>query len=132
MDRVIPVLRGQRRSVRTFEHGWRDGAMGGEGTVGQLTRREELLDEIVVDEADFPWLNDRFVATPTFSEVKPWFDESLVLMEAEKYGQFDNAYDRIADTLSLVAPSGAVAEFLVLISGDRARFRWSDQPLADG
>ncbi|OLZ59354.1 hypothetical protein AVW11_26500 [Streptomyces amritsarensis] len=106
--------------------------MGFEGAVWRLVRQEELLGEIVIDEADFPWLNGRFVPTPTFSEVKPWFDASLALMEAEEYEQFDHAYERIADTLSLVAPSGPVAEFLLHISDDRAWFRWSDEPFGDG
>ncbi|MFF4582805.1 hypothetical protein ACFY15_31165 [Streptomyces sp. NPDC001373] len=58
--------------------------------------------------------------------------ESLALVEAEEYERFDDAYDRIADTLSLVAPSGPVAEFLLHISDDRAWFRWSDEPFEDG
>ncbi|MEU3693813.1 hypothetical protein [Streptomyces narbonensis] len=106
--------------------------MGFEGEVCRLMRQEELLGEIVIDEADFPWLNGRFVPTPRFGEVKLWFDESLALMEAEEYEQFDDAYDRIADTLSLVAPSGPVAEFLLHISDHRAWFRWSDEPFEDG
>ncbi|MFK0223664.1 hypothetical protein ACIQWN_36440 [Streptomyces vinaceus] len=28
-------------------------------------------------------------------EVKPWFDESLALLEAEEYEQFDDAYDKV-------------------------------------
>ncbi|MGW3405330.1 hypothetical protein [Streptomyces zhihengii] len=106
--------------------------MGLDGEVWRLMRREEMLGEIVIDEADFPWLHGHFIPTPTFGEVRPWFDESLALMEAEEYQQFDTAYDRIANTLSLVAPSGAVAEFLLHISDDRAWFRWSDEPFEDG
>ncbi|MEV6296167.1 hypothetical protein AB0M41_38375 [Streptomyces sp. NPDC051896] len=90
--------------------------MGFEGEVWRLMRREDLLGVIVIDEADFPWLNGRFVPTPTFGEVKPWFDES---------------YDRIADTLLLVAPSGPVAEFLLHIGDGRAWFRWNDEPFDD-
>ncbi|MGQ4389913.1 hypothetical protein [Streptomyces sp. SAS_270] len=105
--------------------------MGFEGEVWRLMRQEDLLGEIVIDEADFPWLNGRFVPTPTFEEVKPWFDESLALLEAEEYERFDDSYDRIADTLSLVAPSGPVAEFLLHISDARAWFRWSDEPFDD-
>ncbi|WP_369141784.1 hypothetical protein [Streptomyces sp. R44] len=106
--------------------------MGFEGEVWRLMRQEQLFGEIVIDEADFPWLNGRFVPTPTFIEMKPWFDESLGRLEAEEYEQFDDAYDRIADTLSLVAPSSPVAEFLLHISDDRAWFRWSDEPFEDG
>ncbi|MFF6980893.1 hypothetical protein ACFZAV_25040 [Streptomyces sp. NPDC008343] len=105
--------------------------MGFEGEAWRLMRQDELLGEIVIDETDFPWLNGRFVPTPTFGEVKPWFDESLALLEAEEYERFDDSYDRIADTLSLVAPSGPVAEFLLHISDGRAWFRWSDEPFDD-
>ncbi|MFF8837616.1 hypothetical protein [Streptomyces sp. NPDC015130] len=60
-----------------------------EGAVWRLMRQEEVLGEIVIDEADFP-------------------------------------------RLSLVAPSGPVADFLLHISDDRAWFRWSDEPFEDG
>lgn len=105
--------------------------MGFEGEVWRLTRQEVLLGEIVIDEADFPWLNGRFVPTAAFGEVKPWFDESRAMMEGEEYERFDDSYDRIAGTLSLVAPSGPVAEFLLHISDARAWFRWSDEPFDD-
>lgn len=105
--------------------------MGFEGEVWRLMRQEELLGEIVIDEADFPWLNGRFVPTPTFTEVKPWFDSSLALLEAEEHERFDDSYHQIADTLSLVAPSGPVAEFLLHIGEDRAWFRWSAEPFDD-
>ncbi|MFE9952965.1 hypothetical protein ACFYRJ_36640 [Streptomyces sp. NPDC005531] len=58
----------------------------------------------MINEADFPWLSGHFVPTPTFGQVKPWFDESLALMEAEEYERFDDSYDRITGALSLVAP----------------------------
>ncbi|MFC9327351.1 hypothetical protein [Kitasatospora sp. NPDC057015] len=102
--------------------------MGFEGEVWRLKRREELIGEIAIDGADFPWLNGKFVPGPAFGEVKSWFDESLALLDAEEYERFDDSYQRIASTLSLVAPSGQVAEFLLHISDDRAWFRWSDEP----
>ncbi|MER5757821.1 hypothetical protein [Streptomyces sp. NPDC002082] len=105
--------------------------MGFEGEVWRLMRQEDLLGEIMIDKADFPWLNGRFVPTQTFGEVKPWFDESLALMVAEEYQRFDDSYDRIAGALSLVAPAGPVAEFLLHISDSRAWFRWSDEPFED-
>ncbi|MET9116036.1 hypothetical protein ABZX38_17795 [Streptomyces longwoodensis] len=105
--------------------------MGFEGEVWRLMQQEALLGEIVIDEADFPWLNGHFVQTPAFGAVKPWFDESLTLLEAEEYERFDASYDRIAQTLSLVATSGPVAEFLLHIRDGRARFRWSDEPFDD-
>ncbi len=107
----------------------RAGEMGFEGEVWRLVRQGELVGEIVIDEADFPWLNGRFVPGPAFGDVKPWFDESLALMDAEEYEQFDDSYDRIVRAgLALVAPSGPVAEFLLHIQEGRAWFRWSDEP----
>jgi hypothetical protein len=52
--------------------------MGFEGEVWRLMRQERQLGQIVIDEADLPWLNGRFVPTPEFGEVKQWFDKSLV------------------------------------------------------
>ena len=92
-------------------------------------RQKELLGEIVIDDADFPWLHGRFDPAPAFGEVKPWFDESLALLEAEEFERFDDAYGRIADALSLVVPPGPVADFLLHVEDGRAWFRWSDEPL---
>ncbi|MDH6144048.1 MULTISPECIES: hypothetical protein [Kitasatospora] len=105
--------------------------MGSEGSVWRLMRQEDLLGEIVIDEADFPWLRGDFVPAPAFEDVRAWFDESLVLLEAEEYERFDECYDRIANALSLVAPSGPVAEFLLHIGDGRAWFRWSDEPFVE-
>ena len=105
--------------------------MGFKGEVWRLVRQEELLGEIVIDEVDFPWLNGCFVPAPAFGVVKPWFDESLALLGAKEYERFDDSYARIAGALSLVAPSGPVAEFLLHIRDGRAWFRWSDEPFED-
>ena len=105
--------------------------MGFEGQVWRLERDEELLGEIVIEEADFPWLSGWFVPEPAFAEVDPWFAEMLALVEAEEHERFDDVYDRIAHALTLVAPSGPVAEFLLHIQGGRAWFRWSDEPFDD-
>lgn len=69
--------------------------MGFEGEVWRLIRQEELLGEIVIDEADCPWLSGRLVPTPTLGEAK---------------SRFDDSYDRIADTVLLVALSGSLVE----------------------
>ncbi|MGW2377467.1 MULTISPECIES: hypothetical protein [Kitasatospora] len=97
----------------------------------QLLRGGELLGEIVVDDGHFPWLDGRFVPEAGFVEVKPWFDESAALVDAENFQAFERAYDRIDGTLTLVSPHGPVAEFLLHIRGDRASFRWSDEPFSD-
>ncbi len=85
-------------------------------------RDGEVLGEIVIDEADFPWLYGRFEPTTAFGAVRPWFEESSALLDAEEYERFDTSYERIAAALSLVA------EFLLHIDGGRASFRWSDEP----
>ncbi|WP_105970905.1 hypothetical protein [Streptomyces geranii] len=102
--------------------------MAFDGQTWRLERDERLLGEIVIEDADFPWLSGRFVPQAAFAEVEAWFVESLALMEAEEYGRFDVAYDRIARALTLVSPEGPVAEFLLHIEGDQAWFRWSDEP----
>jgi hypothetical protein len=102
-----------------------------DGQVWRLLRRGEPLGEIVVDDGDFPWLHGRFVPEPAFSEVRPLFERSLELLDAEDYAAWEPAYDRINATMTLVAPDGPVAEFLLHIQADRAWFRWSDEPFAD-
>ncbi|MDX3854163.1 hypothetical protein [Streptomyces sp. AK02-01A] len=102
--------------------------MGFEGQIWRLVRGGEPLGEIVVTEADLPWLRGHLIPRPAFAKVKPWFEESLALAEAEDYERFDESYARIARRLSLVAPSGPVAEFLLHVQNDRAWFRWSDEP----
>ncbi|GAA2743340.1 MULTISPECIES: hypothetical protein [Kitasatospora] len=105
--------------------------MGFTDEVWRLLRGDELLGEIAVDQADFPWLNGRFHPTPAFAGVRPLFDRTRELADAEQWEEFDLAYDLIADTLTLAAPAGPVAEFLLHIDGDRASFRWSDEPFDD-
>ncbi|MEK2493331.1 hypothetical protein WN990_27620 [Kitasatospora purpeofusca] len=104
--------------------------MGFLGEHWRLVRERdgEVLGEIVIDEADFPWLQGRFEPTAAFGAVRPWFEESSALLDAEEYERFDTSYRRIAAALSLVAPAGPVAEFLLHIDGGRASFRWSDEP----
>ncbi|MFE3873890.1 hypothetical protein ACFXPX_05735 [Kitasatospora sp. NPDC059146] len=94
----------------------------------QLLREGAPLGDIVVDGADFPWLDGRFVPRAGFAEVKPWFDESAAFVDAEDHEAFERAYDRIDGALTLASPSGPVAEFLLHIRGDRASWRWSDEP----
>jgi hypothetical protein len=54
-------------------------------------------------------------------------------VEEEKWQEWEEAYDEIRRRVSLVAPSGPVPEFLLPVEGDRAWFRWSDEPFdADG
>jgi hypothetical protein len=101
------------------------------GEIWRLERDGRVLGEIVIDDADFPWLSGCFVPESAFAEVEPWFVETLAFVEAEQYDRFEDAYDRIARTLTLVSPSGPVAEFLLHIQGGQAWFRWSDEPFEE-
>ncbi|MCO1580710.1 hypothetical protein M8C13_33635 [Crossiella sp. SN42] len=99
------------------------------GAVWRLVRGAEPLGEIVITEADFPWLHGRFQPRPAFAEVKPLFDAELALSESDEDNDaWEQAYRRITSSLSLVSPEGPVAEFLLHIQGDEAWFRWSDEP----
>ncbi|WP_371494175.1 hypothetical protein OG871_03615 [Kitasatospora sp. NBC_00374] len=109
--------------------------MGYQDERWQLVRRRgpepEPLGEIVIEEADFPWLHGRFVPGPAFPVVEPLFIRSAALAEAEDWEAFDQVYEEIRRAVSLRSPSGPVAEFLLHIEGDRAWFRWSDEPFDD-
>ncbi|MER5867533.1 DUF4240 domain-containing protein [Kitasatospora sp. NPDC002040] len=106
--------------------------MGFEGQVWRLVRQEELVGEIVVEESDFPWLRGRFVAGSAFATFEPLFARARALADAEDWEGFDNVYEEIGRTLSLVSPSGPVPEFLLHIQDGHSWFRWSDEPLDEG
>lgn len=104
------------------------------GEVWRLVRGEELLGEIVIESADFPWLSGRFVPRPAFDDVRPLFREESALIESgvdEHVAEWEQLYDRITAALSLLSPRGPVAEFLLHVQGDQAWFRWSDEPFDD-
>ncbi|WP_055586709.1 hypothetical protein [Peterkaempfera griseoplana] len=105
--------------------------MSFEGQVWRLVRQEELVGEILVEEADQPWLRGRFVPSTAFFAVEPLFTRSHALSEAEDWEAFEEAYDEITKTMSLVSPSGPVAEFLLHIHDEKAWFRWSDEQFDD-
>ncbi|GLZ29723.1 hypothetical protein Lesp02_19130 [Lentzea sp. NBRC 105346] len=97
-------------------------------TVWHLRRGDELLGTITITDGDFPWLSGRFAPEPGFAEFAPLFAEELALLESEDWEAWEAAYDRISGQLTLVAPDGPVAEFLLHVQGDEAWFRWSDEP----
>ncbi|MEU5099598.1 hypothetical protein [Streptomyces sp. NPDC020996] len=99
-----------------------------EGDVWQLRRGEQVVGEILIEEGDFPWLSGRFVPAEGFAEVKPLFERELELVEEEDLDEWDEVVREIGEQLQLVAPAGPVAEFLLHIDGERAWFRWSDEP----
>ncbi|MDT0494204.1 hypothetical protein ACPEIF_14490 [Streptomyces sp. NPDC012600] len=114
--------------------------MGFNGTIWRLRRGAELVGEIAVDGADFPWLHGRFLPGPAFDPaVRQLFDRELALLERleedesdESAEAWERACDEVNRTLALAGPEGvAVAEFLLHIQGDRAWFRWSDTPFSE-
>ncbi|WTR19158.1 hypothetical protein OG565_18710 [Streptomyces sp. NBC_00138] len=103
--------------------------MWNEGDIWRLRRGEEVVGEILVEEGDFPWLSGRFVPTAGFAEVKPLFERELALTEEEDRDEWDSVVGEINVKLQLVAPAGPVAEFLLHVEGERAWFRWIDDPV---
>ncbi|MFE0802133.1 hypothetical protein [Streptomyces sp. NPDC058812] len=87
--------------------------------------------EILIDDADFPWLSGRFRAGPAFATVQDLFARELALAERDDEGhwaQWEAVYAEIERRVRLVSPDGPVAEFLLHIRGERAWFRWSEEP----
>ncbi|MFI5798509.1 hypothetical protein [Streptomyces sp. NPDC051677] len=91
----------------------------------------EDVGEIVVDEADFPWLSGHFTAGPGYDAVEPLFTRELALMEEEDWQEWEAVAVEIRRRVSMTSPRGPVPEFLLHIEGDRAWFRWSDEPFED-
>ncbi|MGW1750381.1 hypothetical protein ACWCRD_33140 [Streptomyces sp. NPDC002092] len=109
--------------------------MGFEGEVWQVRTGAEPVGEILIDDADFPWLSGRFTAGPAFAEVRDLFARELALVardDEEQRQEWETAYDEITRRVSLSSPDGPVPEFLLHIEGDRAWFRWSDEPSEHG
>lgn len=104
---------------------------GLDGQVWQLRSGDALIGEILIDEADFPWLSGRFAAGPAFEPLRELFARELALVEGEEYEEWERAYDEIRRRVSLTSPDGPVPEFLLHIDGDTAWFRWSDKPFDD-
>jgi hypothetical protein len=105
--------------------------MGFEGEVWQLHSGAAPVGEILIDEADFPWLSGRFTAGPAFEPLRELFARELALVEGEEYEEWERAYDEIGRRVSLTSPDGPVPEFLLHIDGGTAWFRWSDKPFDD-
>ena len=103
------------------------------GDTWRLFRDGQVIGEFVVDGGDFPWLNAGFHPKEGFDQVRKLFKDDLRLLElAEKDGvweDWERSYGRIRSTLSLAAPDGHhVSEFILHIEGNRAWWRWTDEP----
>jgi len=92
-----------------------------------LVRGDEMLGTLEVDHLDFPWVMCSFVPSPTFVEVKPFFDHELRLLNEESMDAWGAAYGEIvALGLQLVDASrgAALKVFLLHIEGTDAWFRY--------
>ncbi|MFI7393096.1 hypothetical protein [Streptomyces tendae] len=102
---------------------------GAPDTGGQEGTGAEI-GEILIEDADFPWLSGRFRAGPAYGAVRDLFARELALVErdgAEHRAAWEAVSAEIERRVRLVSPDGPVAEFLLHIEGDRAWFRWSDE-----
>ncbi|MET7571009.1 hypothetical protein ABZT04_21290 [Streptomyces sp. NPDC005492] len=103
--------------------------MGFVGEVWQVRGGEESVGEILIDDADFPWLSGEFTPGPAFDAVRDLFIRERELVEADDDPSlWEEAYDEIRRRVTLTSPDGPVPEFLLHIEGERAWFRWSDEP----
>ncbi|MGI5441287.1 hypothetical protein ACQEV4_29085 [Streptomyces shenzhenensis] len=105
--------------------------MGFDGDVWHVRSGDAAVGEILIDEADFPWLSGRFTPGPAFASVRDLFARELALADADDEGhreRWEAAQDEIHRRVSLISPDGPVPEFLLHIEGDRAWFRWNAEP----
>ncbi|CCK25306.1 hypothetical protein BN159_0927 [Streptomyces davaonensis JCM 4913] len=107
--------------------------MGFEGAVWQIRSGDDSVGAISIDEADFPWLSGHFTPGPAYAAVRELFARELALLERvdEHVEEWEAAYAEIERRVTLSSPDGPVAEFLLHIDGDRAWFRWSEEPFED-
>jgi hypothetical protein len=107
------------------------GGMGFDGEVWQVRSGDGPVGEILIDDADFPWLWGRFTPGPAYDSVRDLFARELALLERdhdEVWEAWEAAYDEIRRRVTLSSPDGPIAEFLLHIEGDRAWFRFSEVP----
>ncbi len=116
--------------------------MGFGGAVWHVSGGGEAVGEILIDEADFPWLAGRFTPGPGYEAVRDLFARELALLERDQEAEveaWEAAYDGIRSRVSLSSPDGPVAEFLLHIEGTergsggaRSRSTRSDATSAQG
>ncbi|MDX3382689.1 hypothetical protein PV682_14600 [Streptomyces niveiscabiei] len=105
--------------------------MGFDGEIWRLRCGGEEVGTVTIDDADFPWLSGRFAPGPGYAAVEPLFTRELALLGEGWAEEWESAYDEIASRVSLSSPDGPVPEFLLHIEGERAWFRWSDEPFEE-
>ena len=97
--------------------------------VWALHDRLDTVATITITDSDFPWLSGRFDPKPGFDKYRSLFDAELAATEGEDWDEADRLYHAIREELRLTYPEGGnVPEFLLHVHGDKAWFRWSDEP----
>jgi riboflavin kinase/FMN adenylyltransferase len=103
--------------------------------IWRLRRGDDILGELVEDGVDFPWREARFTPTDSFESVRELFEreraelEEAIERRTDEWDTQEELYGEIRRGLQLEAPDGhLVPEFLLHIDGDRAWWRWSDEP----
>lgn len=98
-------------------------------TIFLLCRDDQLLGELTASSPDFPWHQGNFHPTPAFEEVRSLFERELVLMNAEKWVEWEAVWTAIYDLGVKLRPASArdasedISEFLLHIDGDEAWWR---------
>jgi hypothetical protein len=102
------------------------------GEVWRLLHGGEVVAELHVTSADFPWLNARVARRQGFELVEPLFEDEHRHLNSsldEETDVWTQAYERIRSATSLKDPAGnLVPEYLLHIAGDEAWWRWADEP----
>jgi hypothetical protein len=98
-----------------------------------LHRRDDgrHLADLMVTDGDFPWLNARVDPGEGLAEVLPLFAEELLRLDRidDDTESWERACNAIRTVVTLRYPEGhEVPEFLLHIDGDKAWWRWSDEP----
>jgi hypothetical protein len=100
-----------------------------------LYRQEELIAELVVTGSDFPWLEARVEPRRGLEALRPLFAEELALVESDRLDdeRWEAVHRRLRRRLRLVDPDGGEpAEFLLHVDGDKAWWRWNEEPFNEG
>ncbi len=92
-----------------------------------LRHGDDVLGLIDVRSFDQPWYEGEFTPLQGFSLVKPYFDKDLVLLEQEKWDEFEQLWDDLRSTGIVIENTHTgqrVSDFILHIEGSRAWFRY--------
>jgi len=93
----------------------------------RLCRGDVLLGTLTSTDDDFPWHHGTFDPAPAFEEVRPLFDRERELLDAERFDEWEAAWEAVVALglrLELTATGATIDEFLLHIEGNRAWWRY--------